>query len=439
MKITAAIAAAMLIIAPLSGINAAAYSDPVTLQEIPIPSYDSGFTGVKLVDGRMYRIENGTAVPYSGFAKVTGGTKYYISGSQWFGWLKSSGKWYYFDGDNQGFMATDKARTGAGTYYFGEDGAWSGRLSAKAKVPEDFSFKWKELSYGAFLSIDSATGVLSNGESGHDNLAENFFDRNVNISEKDKQIIYDCLISCGADTLAGELTGSAIDENYTANTDTVTYEMSFTANGSAHTVTGDSSMYGYYDSSSDVRHMAYLNAFFCNYISEFPEYEETEHAKLEALHGVDPAVTVTRKIDNVNIRLFQYDGGDSSEYSENETNVLITSADEAKLYTDVFLEKSYGSDSGIVRRIRSYEDDFFNDHVLVIYTDFVNSSSYKYKPEGSYKVSGAENKIVVRVERRITDELSDSNDMARFVILAEIPREYFDGANQAVIEIEDRK
>ncbi len=101
--------------------------------------YETEFdNGIK----KMYKYdENGTIAAYNGWAKTSSKRFYYNNGYKISGWRKLSGSWYHFD--KKGAMQTGRVKIANGYYTFGTDGKWTGKYSAKAKRPDNFSFYYK--------------------------------------------------------------------------------------------------------------------------------------------------------------------------------------------------------------------------------------------------------------------------------------------------------
>lgn len=271
--------------------TASAMTDIVSREYYELPEAGVGTSGIIEKDGRMFSYENGEVTAFSGIMSLNGGTFCYAEGCKWFGWKKIDGSWYYFDPANGGDMAKEKAKTVMGTYYFDEKGAWDGRYTSKAKAPGDFAFSMGVYDYGSWLSLDSLTGVLSNGESGIEDLPEGYFDRTVKVSVKDRQIIYDTLMSCGCDKLTAPVTGAAVNPGAAVDSDITRYELKFTAGGKSCSVTGDRAAFAKYGENREVNDFAYVTVFITEYIKTFPAYGETEEAKRQA-NSIEPTITI---------------------------------------------------------------------------------------------------------------------------------------------------
>lgn len=282
------------------GVTAFAEMDVVSRQYYELPGAGVGTAGIMEKDGRMFSYENGEVKTFSGIMSVSGGTYCYTEGCKWFGWKKIGDNWYYFDPADNGNMAREKAQTALGTYYFNENGTWDGRYTSKAKAPADFVFSMGVHSYGSLLTVDSGAGVLSNGESGFDAVPEGYFDRKIKVGVKDRQIIYDTLMSCGIDKITTPVTGEAVNPGETVNTDITRYEVKFTAGGKSYSVNGDQGAFAKYGENKDVNEFAYVTAFLAEYAKSLPAYCETEAAKLEAeqlqreANALEPIVTVNK-------------------------------------------------------------------------------------------------------------------------------------------------
>ncbi|MDE6593575.1 MAG: hypothetical protein K2K57_11015 [Oscillospiraceae bacterium] len=301
-KIAAAIsgAACALTVSASAGLTAFAAVDVVSREYYELPGAGVGTAGIMEKDGRMFSYGNGETAVFSGIMSVGGETYCYVEGCKWFGWKKIGDNWYYFDPADNGNMAKEKAQTALGTYYFNESGAWDGRYTSKAKAPADFVFSLGVYSYGSWLTIDSGTGVLSNGESGIEGLSEGYFDRSIKAGVKDRQIIYDTLMSCGIDKITAPVTGAAVNPGAAVNTDITRYEVKFTAGGKSYSVDGDQAAFAKYGENKEVNDFAYVTAFLTEYVKSLPAYRETETAKLEAnqlqreANFIDPIIFINK-------------------------------------------------------------------------------------------------------------------------------------------------
>lgn len=299
-KIAGAVSAAccaLAVSAASLGITAFAGEDIVSREYYEPPAAGVGTAGIIEKDGRMFFYENGEVRAFSGIMSLNGGTYCYTEGCKWFGWKKIGGNWYYFDPADNGNMAEEKAQTALGTYYFDENGVWDGRYTSKAKAPADFAFSMGIYSYGSRLTIDSGAGVLSNAESGLD-VPEGYFDRSIKVGVKDRQIIYDTLMSCGIDRITAPVTGAEVNPGAVLNTDVTRYEVKFTAAGKNYSVDGDRAAFAKYGENKDVNDFAYVTAFIAEYAKTLPAYGETEAAKLEAerlqreANALEPIITI---------------------------------------------------------------------------------------------------------------------------------------------------
>ncbi|MDE7294447.1 MAG: hypothetical protein K2N72_08490 [Oscillospiraceae bacterium] len=280
-------------------VTAFAERDIVSRQYYDMPEAGVGISGIMEKDGRMFSYGNGETAVFSGIMSVGGETYCYAEGCKWFGWKKIGDNWYYFDPVDNGNMAREKAQTALGTYYFNESGAWDGRYSSKAKAPEDFVFSMRISRYGSWLEIDSGEGLLSNGVMGCD-VPEDFFDRKIKVGVKDRQIIYDTLMSCGMDKITKPVTRENVNpEATTFVTDVTGYGVDFTAGGKNYSVYGDEEAFAKYGENNEVNDFAYVTAFLTEYAKSLPAYKETEEAIIEAdriqrelNNALEPTITI---------------------------------------------------------------------------------------------------------------------------------------------------
>ncbi|MCM1579320.1 MAG: hypothetical protein NC078_11025 [Ruminococcus sp.] len=264
----AVLAACSLMTAEITTFSAGAENDFVSREYYELPEMGAGNRGVMERDGRMFSYENGFVTPFDGVTDIGGECYCYAEGCKWFGWRKMGGEWYYFDPSDNGKMATDKAKTALGTYYFADNGAWDGRYTSKAKAPADFVFSVRLYSYGNMLILDSGAGLLTNADSGAD-MPDEYFTMPAKVNVKDRQIIYDTLMSCGIDRINTPLTGAAVAPEATLNTDLPRFAVMFTANGKSYELTGDYGAFVKYGENADVNEAAYVTAFLQDYVKTF--------------------------------------------------------------------------------------------------------------------------------------------------------------------------
>lgn len=274
MKITKILAAASAVIMMLScpvNVSAETARDIVARAEFELPEADASQSGLKVIEGKAYKY-NSKGIPsvYTGKIKTTKGTKYYIGGSQWFGWMKISGSWYYFDPSDAGFMATSKAKTSLGTYYFSDTGAWNGKYSAYAKAPKDFS-----------ICLDMRTDDMHFNFDTEDRLIIDYFSlrnmslykKKLNISSMDRQILYDMFMSCKMDKIDTVLDSECLSDEGSDSTADMTFRIDVYADRNDIVITGDSTMYDHYEKNSQVQSAAYYIAFIDNYTKTLPAYK----------------------------------------------------------------------------------------------------------------------------------------------------------------------
>lgn len=101
---------------------------------------------------------------FEGFLSSSSGRRYYYRGERLTGWQKIDGKYYHFNKD--GIADTGKKRIAGCTYYFDENGVYTGRHTKKGSYPEDFklcvsffdtgcSYSYQYSSHDSKLVIDS--------------------------------------------------------------------------------------------------------------------------------------------------------------------------------------------------------------------------------------------------------------------------------------------
>lgn len=246
--------------------------DPVTKHLFNVPASDKA--GMRLINGIMVKRDSTGVHPYTGRANVKENVRYYDTGIMWTGWRKIGGKWYYFDPDNDGFMATEKAETAAGTYYFDEDGAWNGKLSGKAKMPDNFAFSISETAYGRTFEINSGKKLLIISE-----WEESDGRRKINITKSDMQIFYDMAVSCGITDMKRNMKGSDLAERLNIQrenevTDIANYYIVVRAGESSNIVNADYYTYKYCGKSEDADQLAKFLLFANRYAEGLPQYKE---------------------------------------------------------------------------------------------------------------------------------------------------------------------
>lgn len=273
----AAFAAAVMMLCSVSSVSAESVLDKVTMRYYKTPAADASLSGKKLIGGRLFVFDSeGVPSPYTGKYKTNKGTRYFIDGSPWFGWMKISGAWYYFDPSNGGYMAVSTAKTALGTYKFSEDGKWTGKYTASAKAPSDFSLYVHNYGDNIDEIFDTGDNKLMLNYFTLDN--EKSYTKRIAVSKADKQILYDMFMSCNVNkiktVLDGETLSAANGSNeYYAPQNLKSFCISVNANGKNYTVKGDNSMYSFYDDSTEVRSMAYYTAFINNYMETMSAYK----------------------------------------------------------------------------------------------------------------------------------------------------------------------
>lgn len=409
------------------GMTASAAVDPVTREVFDVPAAGIGQAGFTEADGRLFSYNAGEVVPYSGIMAAEGERYFYSEGCKWFGWKKIDGKWYYFDPAAKGAIAKERAETALGVYYIEESGAWEGRYTARAKAPEDFSFSYGVHEYGSSYSLQSDTGELITNLSWDEGQGE--YNGKVNVTNKDKQIIYDTLMSCGGDKLTTPLTGEALIGG-NQNTDIGRFEVKFTAGGKSYSISGDSAMYQLYGKNEQVTSCAYIRAFLEDYIRTFPQWGEAEASQRG---GLDPVVTTVNKFNGVEMKLYKYPAGaDNMPDLTVHTNIVLSSPQEAQTYAGL-LEQAYGEGCGAADEVRSYDEDFFKKYVLYMNTVYTADGVHKFRFKGSQTQTVNDAGVIVLT---FTDRISEGEDSAAYVFSARIPRERMEGCSGAVMQIE---
>lgn len=334
--------------------------------------------GLKGTGNAMVKVQNGEISPFTGFAKTKKGTYCYNDGIKWQGWYKQSGKWYYFDPENDGLMSVKTAKTPVGTYYLDENGAWNGKISKAAKRPPDFSLSlsW----YGYVFEYYIST---SDSEIKYDNFISEQIEtvKKVNISEEDMQIIYDELMSSGVCgngmrgfVFYGEEIAKSLDrKNYAAATDLTSFELAWQLNNAFGDLNGDYSMLDFYSESIEVQRCSHLLRFAQMYMTTFPGYreivaEENEYIKA---HKYDEAPfnelteVKTKSADIYKFRGFVSPSGGRTR--------LITSKAELDELISMLKKEGINENTVLYKRLSGYTDEYFRENA-VVFGDFTASS-----------------------------------------------------------------
>lgn len=291
-KITAALSAAVMAAGMLTApVSAEPPRDPFTRDSYSVD--DELENGLSFYGELLVMTDDNGSNGYTGLIKLGDKKKYYETGYLWTGWRKIGGKWYYFDPDNGGVMAEEKAKTALGTYYLDEDGAWNGKVSRSALLPDDFTMIWEleKLGNESVMFNTSANSITFHSSN------QGFYeiDSDINfhaveeftMSRMDKQIFYDVLMSCGLNrdlALSGyEISKTVPDDFYYTYYDYCdTYDIFFDENDNHWRTYGDENMYQFYGINEDVRNFAYFMAFTRSYVSELPQYAKLSDSYSEA-------------------------------------------------------------------------------------------------------------------------------------------------------------
>ncbi len=396
----AALLAAACIGAAMAGTDAGALTDPVTRQEITAAVSKGSVSGLKKVNNRVYSFKNGSGTPFTGKLKTSYGTQYCVQGSTWYGWIKVGTSWYYFSPDENGIMATGKYKTANGVYQFDKNGVWNGSVTKAAKANKDFTLRYEALTDEGYLCLDLSTGTLVNAPSQEEAAS---YTHKVKVTAKDRQIIYEMFMECGLNSMKSNLDYGG--NGWTSVTATL-------SGGEFSALTGSDS-YKAYSKDADVRVFSYFTAFMENYIHNMPEYLLSQQHR----GGSEMSEIIS------DTKMFRYKGSSYGITEENKnTDVIFTSTEEVDSFINDVLYARKNSDFTFIKKLRSYEDDFFTDHVL-LYTEVIlpadSSTSpglFTYDPAESLYTSnlnvkkGSNKKtkqfVIITLGRRSTAESS---------------------------------
>lgn len=402
--------AAVLLSAALLTVPVNAVTDPVTRQEIPSASSKGSVSGIKRIDGRAYSFDNGVGEPFTGKVKFGSDYYYFISGSPWFGWAKISGSWYYFAPDNGGKMATGKFRTATGIYSFGSDGRWTGQYSKSAKANSDFYVEYTVSSSKGVLSLNTKTKKLINSPK-KDGLSK--YTVPVTITSKDKQIIYEMFCECALNSMKSNLDYGG------SETISVTAKL---AGGTFTAATGSDS-YKKYATDKDVRTYSYFTAFMNHFITALPEYEASKAAR----NGNANLEFITdKKVYRYKSSLFGITG------SNMNTDIVLSSKAEVNTFIKNNLLARKRSNFSYIKKLKSYDDAFFKNHVLLY--------SEALLPSGSTLTPGVltYDKNSFMYSANISVKTTSSSTEKQYVIIAEVKKSKSQtgaAAGEVVLEI----
>lgn len=328
--------------------------DPVTHKEIKEVTVPKNAKDLTLINGRMYYVADGKATPYTGIAAEDVGQRFYLGGSRWFGWMKVNGQWFYFDPANKGIMAKGTFTTRTGTYKVSASGAWTGTVSKKAEIPEDFRLTYENRGNGVLLFDTEGFIVDSHTDSADD------MDRlrlSVSVSDMDRQVMYDMLMSVSLDKSAASAgDGVKIAARWGTN---------------AVDICLDEKAYAKYGKDSAVTASAYYRTFIESYVFSLPQYSRLESEKLITPNYIMPKKSVNRDIDAV---IHKYSG--SYGISRPSTCVLHTLT-EAKSFAAEQQEKASHKGTTYVSQLMDIDDDFFDDKVI-LYTEYKGRKGDKF-------------------------------------------------------------
>ncbi|MBR4223856.1 MAG: hypothetical protein IKR73_03500 [Oscillospiraceae bacterium] len=354
-KCISAVICAVLMTVPCtaySGVYAA--TDPVTRREIKEAEVPKGAKGTTLINGRMYYVENGKAYLYTGTVKDKDGVRFYYGGSRWFGWMKISGQWYYFDPAKTGLMAKGSFTTAAGTYKVSASGAWTGDLSKDAKMAEDLRIVY-ETSQGGCLVFDTDGTITDSLTADPDDMERHRM--SVDVDERDKQIMYDMLISTSLDKSAAN-SGKDFKITVTRGKDKITIGL-------------DDKTYEKYGTDKAVTSSAYYRTFIESYIHALPQYSRLESEKTTTPGFIMPKLSVTRKIK---ADIHKYSG--SYGIDKPRTCVLNTLSG-AKTFAAERDKLPAHKGKTYVAQLKDIDADLF-DKKVIIYTEYKGHKGDKF-------------------------------------------------------------
>ncbi|MBQ5316324.1 MAG: hypothetical protein J6I96_02110 [Oscillospiraceae bacterium] len=412
------IAALMLLCVP-NTIYAA--KDPVTRAEFKEAGKQDGVNGMKAVDGKMYYFTDGIPELYTGLVKDEKGSRYYVNGSPWFGWMKAGGKWYYFSPEKGGLMATGTVETGAATYRLAADGSWDGGISKIGKAPADFSVSYKKMSEERYFEFDSTKKAIVNAPS--DSEADKYT-LSVNVTAKDVQILYDMLMTCRVSELSSAI-GTSTGETFAVNA---------TFGGKKLSIVANEGVYSLYKDNSDIRSLAYYTAFMEQYIEAMPQFAQSEQDRRNYSNGanfIDPKITRTQSISGTKLR--RYKNQYRIDPVSQKTDVVISSVTEANMFVNDYIYGKGIGKSSIASKLLSYDESFFKNNVLVYNESILPDNTAMTLGKVTYDVSSSTYRIGISAK-------IGSGELTDCVFLTEIPRSEGNSAKPyAVTEITTEK
>lgn len=350
---------ALLMIAPCS---VSAAIDPVTHREIKPVTAEAKDSGPVMIKGRMYYADSGNVTLYTGMVKGNDGTRFYLGGSRWFGWMKISGGWYYFDPKQDGKMATGTINTAAGTYKMSASGEWTGTLAKTAKAPADFRLVYTNTTDRGYIMFDT-DGYLTNAPSS-DTDDKDLYTAAIPVTEKDRQIMYDMLISCKADKVSGrEKAPVQISASWSAG------KASFGL---------DEAAYKDYGKDSGVTAAAYYRTFIESFIYSLPQYGrlEAEKENRGSQTNMMPEMSVQRE---VKAKIHQYSG----KFAITDKTYVIHSTAEAQRFAKGYAAKQGHTGSKYLTQLLELDEEFFRSNV-VLYTEYSGKEGDKFTAGKTY-------------------------------------------------------
>ena len=338
-----------------------AATDPVTREEVSDTATAKLDSGMRKINNRMYKFSGGKGELYTGRVKNADGTRYYVNGSPWYGWLKLGTEWYYFRPDKSGVMAVgESVRTVTGTYKFDKYGRWTGSLTKSSKANKDFYVKYTAESVESYIFLDTKEKMITWAPSPDERLDYTIL---ASINAKDKQIIYEMFMECG-------LNGMTSDFDYSGEGN---IDLRVKLSGGEFSLNCGMDAYEHYRSDKDVQKLAYFTAFLENYIRSLPEYDVLNNYSSSALGSMK---NVNETISDKNLRKFR-----SGSYGITPDNLItdriFTSREDVEDFVKYRLLRRKNKKYKYIAMLLSYKEEYFKDHVLM-YTETILPSNISY-------------------------------------------------------------
>ncbi|MBQ5312308.1 MAG: hypothetical protein ILP19_09785, partial [Oscillospiraceae bacterium] len=327
---------------------------------------------------------------------------YYVDGCPWFGWMKISGKWYYFSPEKGGNMATGTVETGAGTYRLAADGSWDGGITKIGKAPADFVVVYKQMRDDRYFEFDSSKKKLINAPS--DSEIDKYT-LDVNVTAKDVQIFYDMLTSCRVSELDSSVMNAGGDS----------FSVYAKYSGKELRIVANEGIYSGYSENANIRAIAYYTAFLEQYLTNLPQYAQSEQDRLNYASGakfIDPAMATNIK----DAKTKTYKGRFNIDTSAPRSDVVISSASEAKAFVNEYLYAKGVGKNGFASQLLAFDDSYFRKNVIVYTEAMLPEKAAVSLDKVTYDISTNTYNISIKAK------FTESGNGSDYVMITEIPK-----------------